>query len=60
MYTNCAQRKRKITSALKIDDTVTHKVAHKINEMLIVYFMRSIIIIIIIYYAEAAQHTKKT
>jgi len=30
-HTNNAQRKRKITQTLKIDDTVTHKVAHKIN-----------------------------
>ena len=31
MHTNYAQRKRKVTLTLKIDDTVTRKVAHKIN-----------------------------
>ena len=31
MRANYAQRKRKITQTLKIDDMVTHKVAHKIN-----------------------------
>ena len=31
MHTNYAQWKRKITQTLKIDDTVTRKVAHIIN-----------------------------